>query len=68
MVGDERAHSYHTCFVLTFLQKCSTISSSIFSWTGSRSGKRIGNQENMPGEWVAGRILIMISLYSLHSK
>ena len=62
MISRENTITNQTCFLVTFLQKWSLTVSSFFSCTGSLRGKRIGNQENMPGEWVAGRMEIMIFL------
>ena len=54
------------CFE-TSLQKCRVRSSSLLSWMGSRRGKKMGNQENIPGLWVAVTYWSGVRLYSIIS-
>lgn len=61
-------HSYHTLFLLHNLQKCTSNSSPLRSCKGSRMGKKIGNQLNIPLECVSGTILRFIFLYKTVSK
>ena len=61
-------HSYQTCLALLILQKCNSNSSPWDNLIGVHNGKKMGNQLNIPLEWVSGLILIITSLYNVHSK
>ena len=61
-------HSYQTCLALLILQKCNSNSSPWDNLIGVHNGKKMGNQLNIPLEWVSGLILIITSLYKVHSK
>ena len=58
--GELTDHSYHTFLALESLQKLTSTCSPHLTSIGSLMGTKMGNQLNMPGEWVRGCMLIIV--------
>mmetsp|Transcript_12397 Transcript_12397/g.32797 ORF Transcript_12397/g.32797 Transcript_12397/m.32797 type:complete len:250 (+) Transcript_12397:1177-1926(+) len=67
-IGAVRHHSYHTLLSLTLRQIFTSTVSPGRTASGWRSGKKIGNQLNIPSDLVNGFVEIESSRNSLHSK